>query len=178
MLDLMTLARENGFSHWADLCMSALIPLAQIRDMCAADRCGQWGKNWACPPGCGSLEQCTARLRAYDSGILVQSTVQLSDPFDYDGMTAAARAHRRRFASFARQVGLLCPNCLPLSAGACTVCSHCTCPARPCRFPGKRISSMEAYGLFVSNVCTLSGLSYNYGENTLTYTSCVLYNKD
>ena len=174
----MTLAGENGFSHWAELYMPAAIPLRQIRDMCAADRCGQWGNNWACPPNCGSLEQCAVRLRAYDSGILVQSTVTLSDPFDYEGMTAAAQAHRRRFAAFARQVRLLYPGCLPLTAGACTVCPRCTCPRRPCRFPQKRMSSMEAYGLFVSDVCTRSGLGYNYGENTLTYTSCILYNKD
>ena len=177
MSDLVTLARENGFSRWAGLYMPAVTPLAQIRDMCAADRCGQWGKNWACPPGCGSLEQCAARLRSYASGILVQSTVQLSDPFDYGGMTAAARDHRRRFAGFARQAGLLYPGCLPLTAGACTLCPRCTCPDRPCRFPKKRMASMEAYGLFVSDICTRSGLGYNYGEGTLTFTSCVLYTK-
>ena len=42
----------------------------------------------------------------------------------------------------------------------------------------KRLSSMEAYGLFVSDICTRSGLAYNYGPRTMTYTSCVLYNKE
>lgn len=49
---------------------------------------------------------------------------------------------------------------------------------RPCRYPTKRLSSMEAYGLLVSDVCTRSGLAYNYGARTMTYTSCVLYNKE
>ena len=33
---------------------------------------------------------------------------------------------------------------------------------------------MEAYGLFVSDVCVRSNLAYNYGPRTLTYT-CLLY---
>lgn len=37
---------------------------------------------------------------------------------------------------------------------------------------------MEAYGLFVSDICARSGLAYNYGPRTMTYTSCVLYNKE
>ena len=70
------------------------------------------------------------------------------------------------------------PGCLPLTAGSCTLCARCTYPDRPCRYPTKRLSSMEAYGLFVSDICTRSGLAYNYGPRTMTYTSCVLYNKE
>ena len=70
------------------------------------------------------------------------------------------------------------PGCLPLTAGSCTLCARCTYPDRPCRYPTKRLSSMEAYGLLVSDVCTRSGLAYNYGARTMTYTSCVLYNKE
>ena len=109
--------------------------------------------------------------------MLVQTTGALADPFDYDGMTALSRLHRRRFLNFARQARLVSPGCLPLSAGPCTLCARCTCPDKPCRRPRQRLSSMEAYGLFVSDVCVRSGLSYNYGPNTLTYTACVFYKK-
>ena len=50
MIDPETLAAENGFSHWAQMNMAAAVPLAEVRDMCAADRCGRYGHNWACPP--------------------------------------------------------------------------------------------------------------------------------
>ena len=36
------------------------------------------------------------------------------------------------------------------------------------------LSSMEAYGLLVSNVCRSSGLEYYYGPLTLTYSACIL----
>jgi len=41
-----------------------------------------------------------------------------------------------------------------------------------------RISAMEAYGLLVSDVCVRSGLAYNYGPGTMTYTSCILYSEE
>ena len=98
----------------------------------------------------------------------MQSTAELEDEFDYDGITKLTEEHKRRFADFARQARLVYPDCPPLTAGTCTLC-------RTCRYPNRRLSSMEAYGLFVSDVCTKSGLKYNYDPRTLTYTSCVLY---
>ena len=47
MNDLGALARENGFSRWGELNMDALVPLDAVREMCAADRCGCYGRNWA-----------------------------------------------------------------------------------------------------------------------------------
>ena len=36
------------------------------------------------------------------------------------------------------------------------------------------MSSMEAFGLLVSEVCTKNGLSYYYGPKTITFTACIL----
>jgi hypothetical protein len=36
------------------------------------------------------------------------------------------------------------------------------------------LSSMEAYGLLVSEVCRASGLPYYYGPKTLTFSACIL----
>ena len=105
----------------------------------------------------------------------MQSTAQLEDEFDYTGMTSLLETHKKRFSTFARQARLLYPHCLPLTAGTFTLCHTCTYPDRPCRHPKQRLSSMEAYGLFVSDVCVRSNLAYNYGPRTLTYTACVLY---
>ena len=175
MTELFTLSRELGFTAAAPVNMSARPPLEEVRAMCEADRCGRYGRSWACPPGCGTLEHTRARIEMYSEGILVQSTAELADEFDYQGIMRLTEEHKRRFADFARQARLVYPDCLPLTAGTCTLCRTCTYPDRPCRYPNRRLSSMEAYGLFVSDVCTKSGLSYNYGPRTLTFTSCVLY---
>ena len=37
---------------------------------------------------------------------------------------------------------------------------------------------MEAYGLLVSRICLSSGLKYNYGPGTISFTSCILFEKE
>ena len=107
---LMTLAAENGFSHAAPVDMNALTPRREVREMCRADRCGKWNANWACPPGCGTLEDAAAAMGCFDAGVLVQTTGTLADDFDYEGMEAIQRRHKRAFADFARQARLLLPD--------------------------------------------------------------------
>ena len=168
-------AREIGFTTAAGLNMDALVFRSEVRDMCAADRCRSYDRNWSCPPACGTPEVCADRMAAYAHGILVQTTADMVDDFDADTIGETYLRHKRNFETLARQTRQLHPNCLPLTAGACTLCRKCTCPDRPCRFPKRRLSSMEAYGLLVSDVCVRSGVPYNHGPKTITYTSCILF---
>jgi predicted metal-binding protein len=66
-------------------------------------------------------------------------------------------------------------HALPLGAGACSLCATCTYPNEPCSFPERMITSMEASGLLVSDVCAANGLAYNHGKNTIAFTSCCLF---
>ena len=175
-MDVLSAAKEIGFEGVCRLNMASLRPLPEVREMCAADRCGAFGKCWSCPPACGSIEHCASRLAAYTDGVLVQTVGTLADEYDLAGIDAARKLHDRRFRTLARQIRFSQPDCLPLSAGNCTLCLVCTCPDKPCRFPTKRLSSMEAYGLLVSEVCERSGLPYYHGKNTISFTSCVLLN--
>ena len=176
MEQILELAGQLGFSHKAALNVLALEFRQEVRDMCAADRCMSYGRNWSCPPACGTPEVCAQKLGAYSKGVLVQTTGEMEDDFDAGAIERTYLGHKAAFDALARQTRSLHPDCLPLTAGACTLCKKCTCPDRPCRFPGKRLSSMEAYGLLVSDVCLKSGLEYNYGPKTITYTSCILFN--
>ena len=175
MRDLCELAIEIGFSHAAALDPQKLRVLPEVRAMCAANRCHRYGHSWSCPPACGSLEETEKEIRGFDGGILVQTTAALEDEFDADGISASGKKHKNSFMILVRQTRLLLPDCLPLGAGACTVCLGCTYPEKACRFPARRISSMEAYGLLVSEVCGQAGLKYYYGPKTLTWSSCILY---
>lgn len=177
-MDWIKLAKEIGFEDVCALKPESLRVLDEVREMCSADRCKIYGTRWACPPACGSLEICRNRIAAYRSGILVQTIGQLEDAFDAEGIAAAHRLHDTRFSLLARQVRHYVPDCLPLSAGTCTRCEVCTYPKHPCRFPGKMLSSMEAYGLLVSEVCTGAGMPYYRGSDTITFTSCVLLEKN
>ena len=177
-MNWIELARSAGFEEVFDLNMDSLHVLPEVREMCSADRCRRYGKSWSCPPACGSIEHCAARIKEYGSGILVQTVYPLEDEYDAQGIKLADALHKRRFSAFARQVRHYENDCLPLSAGTCTRCEVCTYPDKPCRYPGKMLSSMEAYGLLINSICEQSGIKYNHGEKTIAFTSCILLNRN
>lgn len=175
---LHTLAEQIGFSHTAFLRQDALILYPEVREMCSADRCKNYGRSWSCPPACGSLEVLERRLSGYTCGILVQTTAPMADHFDLTAIHAAEELHKKKFDTLVRQSRQLFPGCLPLGSGGCRRCHKCTYPDRPCRHPDKLYPSMEAIGLWVSDVCTRSGLAYYHGPDTLTYTSAILLKEE
>jgi predicted metal-binding protein len=174
MDELVTKAIDYGFSHAALLDASTLRARNEVRDMCSADKCNRYGKNWRCPPACGSIEENERAMSAYRTGLIVQTTGELEDDFDYESMEAAGRRQKELFISFRDELAGEYPDMLALGNGACDVCGECTYPDTPCAAPERSVSSMEAFGLLVSDVCEKNGLGYYYGPGTITYTGCYL----
>lgn len=173
--EIMEIIESAGFSHTGEIQVKSVELMEEVRDMCQNGNCGMYGKNWACPPGCGSLEECRERLSSCRYGILVQTVGELEDSMDWEGIKEAEELHKKRFLETAEKLRAVCPNLLPLGAGTCTLCRECTYPDNPCRMPQKRISSMEAYGILVSDICTKNNIKYYYGPNTIAYTSCYFF---
>jgi len=165
------LAKEAGFTHMGPLDPRTIELKEQVRQMCAA--CGRHGKCWSCPPACGTLEECTARVEKYQHGILVQTVGELEDEFDGEAMMETQQLQKERFEKLCEL--LKDYDTLNLGAGSCTLCKTCAYPDAPCRFPEKMVSSMEAYGIVVADVCRENGLPYYYGKNTIAYCCCVLF---
>lgn len=163
-----------GFSHAYPLDPSKLKALPSVRDMCAVDRCHAYGKNWTCPPHIGTLEECQAKMQSYRHGILLQTVGHLEDTFDAETYMRTEELHNRLFREFSRQLRAQHPDALCLGAGGCRICGKCAWP-EACRFPEQALSSMEGYGLFVTQVCRDCGAAYHYGEKTVTYSACALY---
>lgn len=172
--EILAVARQIGFEHAGMFTPGELKFLPEVREMCAGGRCNMYGHCWTCPPGCGTLEESRQRASGYTRGILLQSTGALEDDFDVEHMMETEQLHKERFLRFTRWLKHQVPRCMPMGAGACTICKPCTYPNSPCRFPDQAIPSMEAYGLLVSDVCQQAGLAYYYGPRTLTYSSCAL----
>ncbi|MEA4965174.1 MAG: DUF2284 domain-containing protein [Oscillospiraceae bacterium] len=167
--DWLARALELGFSHAADW-TADVRPLPEIRAMCAADKCHAYNKNWTCPPLCGTLEECAARLVQHRSGLLVQTVAQLEDEFDVETMIEAEKAHLAAFHQLAAELRKAEPDALCLGTGGCRICGTCALP-EPCRFPERACASLEGYGLLVSDLCKQNGLPYYYGKGTVTYTA-------
>ncbi len=171
---LERLAKDCGFTNWAKLDVTTLELKQEVRDMCEANTCGKYGACWSCPPHCGDLAQCAEDLGGMTQGILVQVVGDVEDGFDIEAMMELNEAYKDCFSQMYQILRASGERVLALGAGCCTRCRKCTCPDEPCRFPQERISSMEAYGLLVLEVCKRNGLTYYYGQDKLAYTGCFL----
>lgn len=172
--ELEDLALESGFTHTAPLDIATIELKQEVRDMCRQG-CQQYQKRWSCPPGCGTLEQILSDISRYQGGILVQTTASLEDSFDWDGMMKTQTLHQNNFVSLIERLHNSAVSFLPLGTGCCMICETCSYPGAPCRFPRKKISSMEACGMLVSEVCQKNNLKYYYGPNTISYAAGVLF---
>ena len=146
--ELKKLALEEGFSNAGQLNLKALVFMPEVRQMCSADKCHAYGRNWRCPPACGTLEESAALAAQYSFGMIVQTVGHMEDEYDYETIENAGKEHADCFIKMMRKIKAM--------------------------YPDVSYSSMEAYGLWVSKVCELSDIPYNYGKNTIAYTSCFL----
>ncbi len=147
---------------------------ARVRDMCAANRCGMYGKSWACPPGVGDWEALRDECYAYTHALIFTTKHLLDDDFDIEGIQQAAQDHKQFNRALADLLDAKAIPFLFYGAGGCTLCERCTYPDSPCRFPNRAQRSMEACGIDVGTLANKCGLKYNNGPLTVTYFSMIV----
>lgn len=167
-------AKEIGFDIAVPMMSEALIFREEVRDMCRADRCHSYNKSWACPPGCGTLDEMREKVSGFSIGILVETIGKMEDEFDYESIKEASACHKKRFTALVDAMRKSGYTIFPMGAGGCHICPECTYPNAPCRDPEHASPSMEAAGLWVSDVCARCGAPYYNGKNTTTFISCIL----
>ena len=59
---------------------------ASFRSLCASNACGNYGKNYMCPPDIGSIEELMQELRTYETALVYQTVGCLEDSYDFEGM--------------------------------------------------------------------------------------------
>ena len=63
--ELKKLALEEGFSNAGQLNLKALVFMPEVRQMCSADKCHAYGRNWRLPTaGTGAARPRAARWKS------------------------------------------------------------------------------------------------------------------
>jgi len=142
----------------------------ELYKTCATNVCGNYNKCWSCPPAVGTLETQKEKITAFSSAFVFTTKSDLDDSFDYEGMMKAKEQHDRLTIEM-HEYFVSNPV---YGAGSCSICKTCAYP-EPCRFPDKKISSIEAAGINVTELSRIGGIRYNNGQNTVTYFSMILF---
>ena len=162
---------------------AAVVPVSDVRfdpvfrDMCSSNACGKYGRCWTCPPDIGPIDQLIAQAKSFSHILVYQTVGILEDSFDFEGMQEAGNKHNglaqkvlqwSKAQPFARS--------LPLGAGGCRVCPVCARETNePCRHPELAMSSLESYGIAVSELAKTCGMKYINGTDTVTYFGCLFF---
>ena len=172
--ELAEFAKYYDFTNYAQLDISTLEFMQEVRDMCNPEKCRNYNKSWSCPPACVSLDEMRERVKSFSTGILVQTVGDLEDSMDWDSIMETGARHKENIGKMRNELEKKHPSLLAMGAGECKLCETCTYPGEPCRHPDKMEVSMEACGLYVSKVCKDNSLEYNYGPEKIAFTSCFL----
>lgn len=161
---------------------TAVVPVGEICfdasliELCAMNSCGNYGKNWTCPPLVGETEALIARAKQYQYAAVFSCVYTLEDSFDIEGMERGSAS----FRTLVQAVGALCresgEDVLLLGAGGCRLCPECSAgTGEACRHPERAYASLESHGIFVSRLAEAANMKYINGQNTVTYFGAVLY---
>ncbi|MCL2443673.1 MAG: DUF2284 domain-containing protein [Treponema sp.] len=159
----------------AEVPVVELVFLPGLLDYCKTNVCGNYNKSWTCPPACRSIEEQREKILFYKNVLVFSTKHNIEDSFDYDGMTKGRELHTLLTGKLKQQLG----DVPVYGAGSCPVCldkegkHSCSFP-KPCMFPEKRIGSIEAAGIDVTELCKAAGINYNNGPNTVTFFTIVL----
>ena len=149
----------------------------EFRDACKQNRCGKYSKCWMCPPDVGEIDAMIAHAKTFSYALIYQSVGQLEDSFDIVGMQEAAKFHKNLTLKIAIQLEDILEDALKLTAGGCHICERCArIDNQPCFYPSKAMTSLEAYGISVSELASICEMNYVNGANTVTYFGAVLFN--
>jgi predicted metal-binding protein len=175
--DLVKTSIESG-AFKASVITTDNIPFdINLRSYCEANICGNYGRNYACPPNVGDGEELIEKAKSYKKALVFQTVTRIKDSFDFDGMKEAAMRHSKVADDINKAIGMELKDYLQLTAGECTVCEVCALTEdKPCRYPDKAISSLEAYCMNVSTLAERCQMKYINGQNTVTYFGSFLFN--
>lgn len=152
---------------------------AEVRDRCADNYCGFYGKNHMCPPAVGDLAHYRQLIGQYDQGLVFSRAYPIKSRSDFAGMVAAGIAFREIIQQIDQQAKANHQDCVFFTAGTCGICEKCAIlDDAPCRFPDQAIPSLEAAGIDVVRLSRDLGMKYNNGADTVTYFGLVVYREE
>lgn len=148
----------------------------RIRWICE-NECPMYGKSWACPPGVGSVEDCSAKCLQYSRCLIVGTITETEDISDMEATLKTRPEHEaitNQVRQMFRQQGI---EPYILSTEACAVCERCAIlDGAPCRIPDRMHPCVESHGINLIPVLESQGLDFLYGGNIITWYSLLFFN--
>lgn len=147
----------------------------RVRWICEHE-CPMYGKSWACPPGVGNVSECREKCLKFDDCLMISTIAEVRDIADIDE-TLSTRADHEAVTNEVRDL-MRSQGVEPyvLSTEACAECGRCAIlDGQPCRNPERMHPCVESHGINLLAVIEEQGLTFQYGENVVTWFSLLFF---
>lgn len=164
--------KEIGFDEYKEIKTSDIVFSQDVFNQCEKNTCGNFGKNHACPPKSGTVDERKENILKYKNAFIISKIVSIKTRKEMmESLELVAKVNKDLRKTFANEnVGIM-------GAGPCTKCKECTAlNNEPCRFPDKIEYSMEGSGIDVVRMSMNYKMTYNAGAGKIGYFTLVLYN--
>ena len=152
---------------------SDLVFSEKVRYICEHE-CDHYNKSWACPPVIGSIKECMRECDDYENVFLFSTVAEVSDPLNLTETLNAKKEHETITRDIVGEFKRRFNKVMALSTG-CMICETCAYPDEPCRHPSDRLSTIESHGILIMQTCAELGVTYDCGNNVVTYFSLIFY---
>lgn len=147
----------------------------QIRWICEHE-CPMYGTSWACPPAVGTVEACKNRCLQYQNCLMISTVSEVTDIANINETLKTRAPHEEvtnQVRDLLREQGI---EPYVLSTEACAVCETCAVlEGQPCRRPERMHPCVESHGINLLPVIEAYGLTFQYGENVVTWFSLLFF---
>ena len=147
----------------------------RIRWICEHE-CPMYGGSWACPPAVGSVNHCKAKCLTYKNALVISTITEVADIANIEETLSSRPDHEavtNEVRDLFRAQGI---EPYILSTESCAECDRCAyLDGQPCRFPERMHPCVESHGINILPLIEELGLTFQYGENVVTWFSLLLY---
>ena len=122
--EIKKLALDAGFVNAAKIETSELVFVEEYRKFCEKNDCGNFGKNYACPPSCGTPQEMKEKVLKYNNAFVFQSQSVVKNLYDNAEVAQVKKAHVKRMRDLLpilKESGLPKKG-LSIMCGPCTLC--------------------------------------------------------
>lgn len=173
--ELIRCAEALGFTKASFISTDMLEFDAGFRRFCKENLCGNYGRNYGCPPDCGTTGEMEEKVRGYENALVVQTVYTVENIRNSRETAPLKKQHNqrsRKLETLLKQKGM---NCLPILAGPCSLCGQCAkVNGEPCRFPDEIASCLSAYCIKAEKMAEVCEMLYWGGENRAAFFSLFL----
>lgn len=167
---IMQYAIEAGFAKARVIDTAAIVFDFSFRDYCKENLCGNFGKNYTCPPDCGSPEEMKQKIIRHKKAVVLQSIWDIADFTDKEAIKHAQNSHNAATGKLYKRLSKEGCEALMVGAGGCALCSPCKkAEGKPCAHPEMCISCMSAYCIFVKPLAESCNMQYESRNGKLFF---------